>query len=92
MMEILFVLREGPMIPNRIAQVCNLNYQRAIEMLDHLEQKELVAHEVRDNHDFYLITPAGLKVSMQFAWVHAVVMGGPPTAEELGALRRPDKR
>ena len=78
LMEILHALREGPMIRNRLSQVCNLNYQRMVEMLEHLEKKGLVVHDAREGHDLYSLTPDGLKVSMNYQWVNAMVMGDAP--------------
>jgi len=77
-MEILHALREGPLIRNRLSQVCNLNYQRLVEMLDHLEKKGLIAHDTAEGHDLYSLTPDGLKVSMNYQWVNAMVMGDAP--------------
>ena len=82
LMEILYALREGPMIRNRLSQVCNLNYQRMIEMLDHLEKKGLVVHDVKEGHDLYGLTEDGLKVSMNYQWVNAMVIGDAPGAKE----------
>lgn len=78
LMEILQALREGPMIKNRLSQACNLNYQRMMEMLDHLEQRGLIAHDTQEGRDAYTLTPEGLKVSMNYQWLNAMVMGDVP--------------
>jgi len=78
LMEILHALREGPMLPNRLSQVCNLNYQRAMEMLGHLEKKGLVSRKAEGTHDLFLLTPDGLKVSMNYQWINAMVIGDEP--------------
>jgi predicted transcriptional regulator len=74
LMEILHALREGPLIRNRLSQVCNINYQRMIEMLEHLERKGLITHTISEGHDLYGLTPDGLKVSMNYQWINAMVM------------------
>lgn len=83
LMEILHALREGPMLPNRLSQVCNLNYQRAMEMLDQLEKKGLVSRMVQDGHDLYNLTQDGLKVSTHYQWINAMVMGDAPGQNEM---------
>ncbi len=75
MMEVLHALREGPMIKNRLSQVCNLQYARLVEMLDHLERRGLVLHDTLEGHDSYSLTPEGMKVSMNYQWLHTTVMG-----------------
>jgi predicted transcriptional regulator len=75
MMEILLALREGPMIRNRLSQACNLQYARLVEMLEHLEQRGLVLHDTVEGHDSYGLTAEGMKVSMNYQWLHAAVMG-----------------
>jgi len=82
-MEILQALREGPLGPNRLSQACNLNYQRMREMLDHLEAKGLVSHDAREGHDLYSITSEGLKVSMNYQWINAMVMGDAPKSSNV---------
>ncbi len=78
LMEILHALREGPLIRNRISQVCNINYQRLVEMLEHLEKRGLIAHALQEGHDSYSLTPEGLKVSMNYEWINAMVVGDAP--------------
>jgi len=82
-MEILHALRDGPLLPNRLSQVCNVNYQRMIEMLEHLEKKGLITHTIQEGHDLYSLTPDGLKVSMNYQWINAMVMGDAPSLDDL---------
>jgi predicted transcriptional regulator len=82
LMEILHALREGPFIRNRLSQLCNINYQRMIEMLDHLEKRGLVSHTVQEGHDLYGLTPEGLKASMSYQWINAMVMGDLPAPQD----------
>jgi predicted transcriptional regulator len=82
-MEILHALREGPLLPNRLSQVCNLNYQRAMEMLDHLEKKGLVSRNEEGAHELFRLTPDGLKVSMNYQWINAMVMGDAPDTKDV---------
>ena len=81
LMELLQALRGGPQAPNRLSQLCNLNYQRMKEMLEDLEARGLVTHDAREGHDLYSLTPEGLKVSMNYQWINAMVMGDPPKKE-----------
>lgn len=82
-MELLHALRDGPLIPNRLSQLCNMNYQRMKEMLDHLENKGLITRTVQEGHEMYGLTPDGLKVSMNYQWINAMVIGDAPGADEL---------
>jgi predicted transcriptional regulator len=84
LMEILYVLREGPMIRNKLSHVCNLNFQRLVEMLDHLEKMGLVSRiEMQGGHDLYSLSPDGLKVSMNYQWINAMVIGDAPAPESM---------
>jgi predicted transcriptional regulator len=88
LMEILLALRDGPMLPNRISQVCNLNYQRAIEMLENLEKMGFIGHTVQDGHELYHLTAEGLEQSKKYQWVHSMVMGNAPAPEEMKRKRK----
>ena len=81
LMEILGALREGPMVPNRLSQMCNLNYQRMIEMLDQLKKRGLVTSSMESGHELYSLTPDGLKVSMNYQWVNSMIMGDAPDSK-----------
>jgi len=86
-MEILHALRDGPLLPNRLSQVCNLNYQRAVEMLDHLEKKGLVSRTPEGGHELFSLTPDGLEASMYYQWINAMVVGDAPATEDLPKRR-----
>lgn len=61
-MEVLAVLREGPKIPTRLCQVCNINYVRLGEYMGPMETKGLVKKEIQEGHEVYVITQEGFKV------------------------------
>ncbi len=61
-MEILEALLQEPMIPNRLAQTCNINFGRLGEFTGMLESKGLVRRETRDEHEVLLITEEGVKL------------------------------
>ncbi|MDA4137416.1 MAG: winged helix-turn-helix transcriptional regulator [Thaumarchaeota archaeon] len=76
MMEILVALRDGPVIKNHLALVCNINFGRIGELLDQLERKGLIVRKtVKDSPDQYSLTEAGMKVSMSYQWINSLVMG-----------------
>lgn len=76
MIEILIALRGGPMIKNHLALTCNINFGRLGEMLDQLEKKGLIVRNtVKDSPDQYTLSEAGMKVSMSYQWINAMVIG-----------------
>ncbi len=61
-MEILRALREGPLIPTRLSQLCNVNYERMAEHLTHLEGRGLIQRTTVVGREAYAITPEGFKL------------------------------
>jgi predicted transcriptional regulator len=58
-MEILALLREEARGPTRLAQACNLSFDRLIAFIKLLEAKNLVRSDLQDGHELYYITTDG---------------------------------
>jgi predicted transcriptional regulator len=61
-MEILGALREGPLLPTRLSQLCNVNYERLGELTVHLESRGLIKKATLDGREGFAITPDGFRV------------------------------
>ena len=61
-MDILTLLRDGPVGPTRLARACNLSYDRLGNYLAPLLAKGLVIEGTEEGHEFYGITPEGLQL------------------------------
>ena len=59
MMEILSVLRSGPMGPTRLAQSTGLNFDRFMGFANLLESRRFVEKSMRDGQNIYIITSGG---------------------------------
>jgi len=60
-MEILAALREGSLVPSRIAQRCNINYGRVEEDLGPLLSNGWVVKDTTVHQDLVRLTEEGLK-------------------------------
>ena len=58
-MEILSILRSGPMGPTRIAQSTGLSFDKFMELATLLESRRFVEKSVREGQNVYAITPDG---------------------------------
>ncbi len=61
-MEILSVLRSGPLGPTRLAQVTGLSFDKFMEFAPLLESRRFVAKSMRDGQSVYLLTQEGDKL------------------------------
>jgi predicted transcriptional regulator len=66
LMDILAALLEGPKLPTRIAQACNLNYENFVKWVELLESKNLVSRSSEQGHGIYSLTPDGYQVLQDF--------------------------
>jgi len=60
-MEILAALREGPLNRSRLAQRCNINYDRLDEELDPMKAVGWIAMTTAGGHDVHSLTQQGLQ-------------------------------
>ena len=58
-MDILSSLMEGPKVPTRLAQACNINYTRLEGFAQPLLEKGLIVKQRLDGQDAYAITKEG---------------------------------
>jgi len=66
MMDILASLLEGPKLPTRIAQACNLSYDNFVKWADFLESRKLVIRSSQQGHEIYSLTPDGHQIYQDF--------------------------
>jgi predicted transcriptional regulator len=66
-MEIIGRLVAQPCGPTRLSRICNLGYDKCVEMLTELERKGFVKKEIVDSHEIYSATPDGFQVAEDFA-------------------------
>jgi len=66
LMDILTALLDGPKLPTRLAQTCNLNYDNLVRLVAMLESSRMVEKKVESGHELYSISPDGFKVQEQF--------------------------
>ena len=66
LMDILTALLDGPNIPTRMAQICNLSYDNFVKFAKMLEAKGLVERKTEQGHEFYSLTPAGFQQQQEF--------------------------
>jgi len=59
LMEILSVLRAGPMGPTRLAQSTGLSFDKFMELAPLLESRRFVEKSTRDGQSVYVITTDG---------------------------------
>lgn len=65
-MEILGALAEGPRLPTKLAQACNINYARLLEFTAQLEAKGYVQKGIIDGHEVFSVTGEGLRIHGEF--------------------------
>jgi predicted transcriptional regulator len=66
LMDILADLLEGPKIPTRIAQACNLSYDHFLRWVNILDSRGLVRKSLDQGHEVYVLTPDGQQVYQDF--------------------------
>jgi predicted transcriptional regulator len=66
LMDILADLLEGPKIPTRIAQACNLSYDNFLKWANILESRGLVSRSAGQSHEVYVLTSDGQRVYQDF--------------------------
>lgn len=66
LMDILTALLDGPNLPTRLAQVCNLSYDNFVRFAKVLEAKGLVEKKMEDGHEFYSLSPVGFQQQQEF--------------------------
>ena len=66
LVDILAALLEGPNIPTRIAQACNLNYRNFVIWANILESKGLVHRSLDQGHEVYSLTSDGHQVYQDY--------------------------
>ena len=59
LMEILSILRSGPMGPTRLAQSTGLSFDKFMEFATLLESRRFVEKSVREGQNVYAMTPDG---------------------------------
>jgi predicted transcriptional regulator len=65
-MEILGALAEGPRLPTKLAQACNINYGRLGEFTGPLESMGYIRKDMVDGHEVFTVTGDGLKIQGEF--------------------------
>jgi predicted transcriptional regulator len=65
-MEILSMLRSGPMGPTRLAQSTGLSFDKFMEFATLLESRRFVEKSVREGQNVYGITPAGIQLLQEW--------------------------
>ena len=70
-MEILGALAEGPRLPTKLAQTCNINYARLGEFTGPLEGMGYIRKELVDGHEVFTVTGEGLKIQEEFERLRA---------------------
>jgi predicted transcriptional regulator len=62
LMEILSILRTGPMGPTRLAQSTGLSFDKFMEFATPLESRGFVARSMREGQNVYMITVYGIQL------------------------------
>ncbi len=65
-MEILSILRSGPMGPTRIAQATGLSFDKFMQLAALLESRRFVGKSVREGQNVYAITPDGSQLLQEW--------------------------
>jgi len=66
LLDILAALLEGPKLPTRLAQTCNLSYDNFVKFAPILESKKLVERKPEEGHELYALTVEGFKLHEEF--------------------------
>lgn len=66
LLDILTALLEGPKVPTRLAQACNLSYDNFVRFVSTLEAKGLVQKRPGEGRELYAITPDGFALQGEF--------------------------
>lgn len=62
-MDVLGRLIGCPSGPTKLSRICNLAYDRCVEILAELEARGLVKKESEEGRDVYSVTPDGYKIT-----------------------------
>ncbi len=65
-MDIIAALLDGPKLPTRLAQLCNLSYDNFVKFASRLEASGLVKKSLQQAHEFYSVTPDGIQVHQDY--------------------------
>jgi predicted transcriptional regulator len=66
LLDILTALLDGPKMPTRLAQTCNLSYDNFVRFATVLESKKLVERKPAEGHELYALTVEGFKLQEEF--------------------------
>ncbi len=66
LLDILTALLDGPKMPTRLAQTCNLSYDNFVKFATKLESNKLVERKPEEGHELYAITVEGFKLQEEF--------------------------
>jgi predicted transcriptional regulator len=66
LLDILTALLDGPKMPTRLAQTCNLSYDNLVRFATILESKKLVERKPEEGHELYAVTVEGFKLQEEF--------------------------
>ena len=65
-LDILTALLEGPKLPTRVAQTCNLSYDNLVKFAAILEAMKLLERKPEEGHELLSITADGFKLQEEF--------------------------
>jgi predicted transcriptional regulator len=66
LLDILAALLDGPKLPTRLAQTCNLSYDNLVRFAAKLESNGLVERRPEEGHELYAITVEGFDLQADF--------------------------
>lgn len=66
LLDILTALLDGPKMPTRLAQTCNLSYDNFVKFAAILETKKLLERKPEEGHELLAITAEGFKLQEEF--------------------------
>lgn len=69
LLDILTALADGPKLPTRLAQACNLSYDNFVRFVAILESNKLVERRPEEGRELFAITAEGLGVQREFTEV-----------------------
>ena len=65
-MDILAALLDGPKLPTRLAQICNLSYDNFTKFASVLQSRNLVRKSLDQCHEVYSINPDGIQLQQDY--------------------------
>jgi len=66
LMDILGAVLDGPKLPTRLAQLCNLSYDNFVKFAGRLESRGLVRRSLEQGHELYSVTPDGIQTHRDY--------------------------